>query len=293
MKQSYLIDIIAPSSPPKNKKWKRGIQILRDWGFKTRFSSNQISPSLFHAHTDYKRADFLNRAFLAKDSSIVWMLRGGYGFQKLIPSFIKKGSKTAKKKLFVGYSDGSALHLYLNQKNQVTLHAPTVSELAELSQKELNALKEVLLAEKKELVFNNLKQFGKSSHKVLKGRVTGGNLSLLSSSMGPSWLSSFKPSFLFLEDVNEEAYKVDRMLYHLLYAGALKSVRAILFGGFDPLNRKSFLKVLQSFSQACSTPLVYNLPCGHKKHYPLPFNTPACLTFQKNRACLTVSRVSI
>ena len=293
MKQASLIDIIAPSSPPKNNQWKKGIKILQSWGLKTRFPSSALDPYLFHSNRDQKRAFFLNQAFFSKDSFAVWMLRGGYGFQKLMPSFIKRYSKKAKKKLFIGYSDGTALHLYLNQQNQETLHAPTVSELADLTQKELSSLKGILLAEKKEIVFKNLKLFNSSFSGTLKGKIRGGNLSLLSSSMGVPWLSSFKSGFLFLEDVNEEDYKVDRMLHHLFYAGALKSVQAILFGNFNPLNKKSFLKALQSFSQVCSIPLIYDLPCGHSRRYPLPFNTPSSLTFQNGKACLTVSRVSI
>ena len=288
MKPDSLIDVIAPSSPPKGAKWKKGIKVLEDWGFRVRFPALALSPYSFHANTDKKRAFFLNRAFSSKESSIVWMLRGGYGFQKLMPSFIKKYSKRASKKLFIGYSDGTALHLYLNHKNQKTLHAPTVSELADLSQREIGRLKKILLGGENEVIFKNLKLFKKSSHQTLNGKIAGGNLSLLSSSVGTSWLSSFKSGFLFIEDVNEEAYKLDRMLCHLFYSGALKSIRAILFGDFNPLSRSSFLKVLKSFSQICSTPLVFNLPCGHQKKQPLPFNSSAQLSFQGSKVSLQV-----
>ena len=289
MKRNQLIDIIAPSSPPANSSWNKGIKILQDWNFKIRFSPFMLSPYLFHSNTDQKRAFFLHKAFSSKGSSMVWMLRGGYGFQKLLPSFIKKYS-TFKKKLFIGYSDGTALHLYLNHQRQETLYAPTVSELADLSQKELSSLKGILLGDKNEIVFKNLKLFQHSSHRALKGTIVGGNLSLLSSSIGTAWLSSFKSGFLFLEDVNEEPYKVDRMLYHLFYSGALKSIRAVLFGGFNPIGSQSFLKILKSFSQVCSVPLVYNLPCGHKSHYPLPLGAPAFLNLRNKTACLTVHK---
>ena len=316
MKQKQLIDIIAPSSPPKDNKWKKGVKILESWGFKVRFPASALSPYSFHANRDKNRAFFLNQAFSSKDSSIVWMLRGGYGVQKLLPYFIKKYPKK-NKKLFVGYSDGTALHTYLNQKNQKTLHAPTVSELAELSQKELNSLKQIILGQKREVIFKNLKFFNRSSYKTkdfdsnlaggqdshfhnktralqktsnktLKGKIIGGNLSLLSSSIGTAWLSSFKSGFLFLEDINEPAYKVDRLLHHLFYSGFLKSIRAVLFGDFKPVSHQDFQKVLKSFSQVCSVPLVYNLPCGHKKRQALPFNTPASLSFQNKTVHLTV-----
>lgn len=288
MKTSRLIDIIAPSSPPKNNQWKKEIQTLKNWGFKVRFPRSMLSPDCFHSNSNHRRSFFLNQAFFSKDSSIVWMLRGGYGCQKLLPSFIKKYSKRAERKLFIGYSDGTALHLFLNHKNQKTLHAPTVSELSDLSQKELFLLKNILLDNKKEAIFKNLKLFKASSLKLLKGKIIGGNLSLLSSSIGTSWLSSFKSGFLFLEDINEPAYKVDRLLYHLFYSGALKSIQAVLFGGFPPISSKDFQKILKSFSQVCSVPLIFNLPCGHKKRSPLPFNTPAELSFQGAQASLKI-----
>ncbi|MCY4321962.1 MAG: LD-carboxypeptidase [Bdellovibrionaceae bacterium] len=287
MEQRPLIDVIAPSSMPENRDWRKGIKILQSWGFKVRFNSSMLSPHLFHSNTDKKRSFFLQKAFSSKDSSIVWMLRGGYGFQKILDSYIKKSSKNFKRKLFIGYSDGTALHSYLNNKNQKTLHAPTVSELINLSQKELNLLKEILLGNIDKIMFKNLKVFNPSK-KTLKARIMGGNLSLLSSSIGTSWQSSFKKGFLFLEDVNEEAYKVDRMLYHLFYSGALKSIQAILFGGFNPIRSLDFLKVLKSFSKACSIPLVFNLPCGHKRKQPLPFNTSAQLFLRGSKADLEV-----
>ena len=288
MRQKQLIDIIAPSSPPKDTKWKKGIQILESWGFKVRFSDLALSPHSFHANSNQKRAFFLNKAFSSKDSSIVWMLRGGYGFQKLMPSFIKTYSKK-NKKLFVGYSDGTALHVYLNHHNKRTLHAPTVSELADLSKKELNLLEKVLLFPENKIIFRNLKLFKKSAPKKLKAKIIGGNLSLLSSSVGTSWLSSFKSSFLFLEDVNEEAYKLDRMLHHLFYSGSLKSVKAILFGDFYPLSQKSFLTVLKSFSKTSSIPFIFNVPVGHKRKQSLALGVSAELSFKAGKADLILN----
>ena len=89
MQKTQIIDIIAPSSPPKDNKWEKAIQILESWGFKVRFSSVALSPDLFHANSNQKRSFFLNKAFSSKDSSIVWMLRGGYGFQKTNAFFFK------------------------------------------------------------------------------------------------------------------------------------------------------------------------------------------------------------
>lgn len=280
--------IIAPSSPPKNNRWKKNFEILKSWGLTPDFPAFSLNPNFFHAHKDSKRAFFLKRAFDKKPPSFIWMLRGGYGCQKLQTSFPHLDLKGSK--LFIGYSDGTALHLYLNAKNKVSLHAPVVSELHELSARELSALKALLLGQKKQLRYNNLKilksKTAELSFKTWKGKITGGNLSLISTSIGASALPPFE--FLFLEDVNEPAYKIDRFLHHLLYAGALKSSKAILFGDFYPLKNKELEELLKNFSKSCPLPLVWGLPCGHQKRMPLFFNTPAQLSLGAEKASLTV-----
>jgi len=306
------VSIIAPSSPPKNKKWREGLKILKSWGLRVDFPDSSLNPDFFHSNSDLKRAFFLKRAWSQKSVSAVWMLRGGYGCQKVCSSF--SPSLLKENKLFIGYSDGTALHLYLNAKNELSLHAPTLSELRELSLKEQNTLRAVLLGQKKQLCFKNLKLFAPSlksffKKKVLyplktqssakqkklhssgsmsiKGKITGGNLSLISTSVGAFPFPSSE--FLFLEDINESAYKVDRLLHHLLYSGVLKSTKAILFGDFYPLKNKELQKVLQSFSQSCPLLFIYGLPCGHTKRMPLPLNTLSELSLTKEKASLTVN----
>ena len=300
------ISIIAPSSPPKNKTWRKSLKILKDWGLKVDFSDKSLSSYLFHANTDSKRALFLKKAFANQASSVIWMLRGGYGFQKLQFVFselvldFKKTFKKKQTKLFVGYSDGTVLHLYLNAKKKASLHAPTLSELESLSPKEQKTLRSVLLGETQQVVFKGLKVFvPKTLKSVFKkkrvkeletkpitGKITGGNLSLISTSVGTLKLPSTE--FLFLEDVHESAYKVDRMLHHLLYSGVLKSTKAILFGDFYPLKNKELQKIFESFSQSSSLPLVWGLPCGHSQRMPLPFNTKAELSLKGKQATLKV-----
>ena len=211
--------------------------------------------------------------------------------QKLLPSFIKNHSGKSKK-LFIGYSDGTALHLYLNSQNQKTLQAPTICDLPHLSPKELLILKQTVLGIKTEITFKKLTCWQNISGKgkILRARLRGGNLSLLSSSVGTVWFPSLHSHFLFIEEVNEEDYKVDRMLHHLLYSGALKGAKALLFGCFYPLKKKSLTQVLKSFSDVCKIPMIFGLPCGHKSpHYPLPFNSSAVLSILDNKAILKVS----
>ena len=290
LKTGDIVDIIAPSSAPQDNQWKKGLKILQSWGLKPRMAKGAISSWLFHSHTNKKRLAFLNQAFSCKDSFAVWMLRGGYGLQKLMSSFIKGNAKKESSKLFIGYSDSTALHLYLNGRNQKTVHAPHVCELPDLSKSHLSHLKNILFGMKKEIVFKDLSLPGKTAKKTLKAPIVGGNLSLLSSSVGTAWFPDFKPHFLFIEDVNEEAHKIDRMLHHLFYSGFLKKVKALLFGYFSPFSNRFFRSnILKSFSDVCSVPMVFGLPCGHNRNnQPLPFKTPARLIIQGDKAELKV-----
>lgn len=290
LKSGDIVEVIAPSSFPKGNQWKRGLDILQSWGLKPRLGKTALKPWLFHANTNKRRSHFLNQAFLNPSSSAVWMLKGGYGLQKLMPSFIKSFSRSIQNKLFIGYSDGTPLHFYLNSQNRPTWHAPVICELSELPENELMILKNMLLGIKKEIVFKHLKPLKVYTKRTLKAEIIGGNLSLLSSCIGLSWFRCLKPHFLFVEDINEEDYKVDRLLHHLFYSGCLEYTKVILLGSFYPLSRHTIKeKIIKSFSQVCRIPVISALPCGHKpRNHPLPFKIPAKLVIQKNKAVLTI-----
>ena len=288
LEKGDLIDIILPSSPIK-RKWKASAKILESWGLKPRIHRQAQETWMFHSQKNKKRSELLNQAFKNKDSKAVWMLRGGYGLQKIMSSFPKR----TPDKLFIGYSDGTCLHRFLNGKGQKTLHAPMLSELSSYPKKELKNLKEILFGEKKEVVFKNLRCMNFSFPKKTSFRLplVGGNLTVLSTSIGCSFFSPLKnPHILFLEDVNEEDYKIDRALHQLLLSGHLRKTKAILFGSFTPLTTPSLVKkVLNSFSETLKIPFVVGLPVGHsKKNSPLPLGSSSLLEFDKKQASLKV-----
>lgn len=290
LKPGDLVYIVQASSFVKNNNWKQAVKILKNWGLIPYISKLPEKPWIFHSDSNNKRLQDLNQAFLKSKSLAVWMLKGGYGMQKLMPDFIK----TYKKQdiLFIGYSDATAMHTYLNSQNVKTLHAPSICELSKLSQKQLLDLKSSLFGVTKKQIFTRLSVFKAAGQKCITSRIFGGNLSLLSSSVGTCWFPKLPAHFLFIEDVNEQAYNIDRMLHHLLYSGYLKNVRALLFGSFYPLTQNHFKKTfLESFSKASSIPLIFGMPCGHdlKHKRSLFFNTQAKLFIDQDKATLQVS----
>ncbi|MCY4513426.1 MAG: LD-carboxypeptidase [Bdellovibrionales bacterium] len=227
------------------------------------------------------------KSFENSHSKAVWCLRGGYGSQKLMEWFKDKPSH---KKLFIGLSDATAIHLRLNKWGWPSLHGPFVSDIPRLSKKDQENLRQILFGERKEQCFNNLRVFHPSKKKILKAPLIGGNLTVIQTSLGCSWVPGFSSHFLFLEDVNEEAYRLDRALHQLFFAGALKGVKALILGSFHPAKSAQIHKVLNSLSEFLKIPVVTGLPCGHiKNNQPLPFKTACELHFVKNtKACLKV-----
>ena len=279
-----IVDVIAPSSAPENSSWKKGVRILESWGLKVRVPSQMLKPHLFHSHKDENRLKFFKKAF-SSSSKAVWVMRGGYGAQKLLP-YVKKTD--IKKKLFVGFSDATAIHLFLNNNKKIpSLHAPSLGDLASLSQKDLQLLKETLFG-KKELSFplNPLNSYKSQS---LQAPIIGGNLTLLQSSLAVPWFQSLPSCFLFLEDTNEKPYQIDRMLYHLQFSGILKKVRAILIGSFYPLTNSHLKNFLIPFSKNFKKPILLGMPCGHgSKKAPLPLNTSAKVFISKGKAQIKI-----
>ncbi len=284
LKSGDCIDIVAPSSPPYNSQWTEGLKILQSWGLRPRYARGGFSKK----NSFQKQSLFLNQAFSNEDSSAVWAIRGGNGLQKLMPSFIKN-YPLKKQKIFIGYSDSSAMHFFLNSQRVKTVHAPMICELSKLSKNELSSLKKLLLGQKKEWAFK-LKPIKTTTEQTLKARLVGGNLTLLSTSVGTPWLRHFGPHFLFVEDVNERTDKLDRMLCHLFFSGTLKSTKAILFGHFSPLPAHSLKKVLKNFSDICPIPLIYGLSCGHARpNLPLPLGQQTYLFLQEKKAILKIN----
>ena len=290
LKKGDNIDLIAPSSFPVNKAWLEGVEILKDWGLNPCFPKDMIRQWLYHAHTNKKRSQFLQQAFKNKKSQFVWAIRGGYGLQKIMPDFIKN---KYPKKTFIGFSDATALHLYLNTVCKIpSLHAPFVADLPHLSKKQLSFLKKVLFGQQEEIVFSNLKYFGKiPKAKKIKSPLIGGNLSLISTSLSSPWFPIRKePYFLFLEDINEKSYSVDRFLHQLFFSGQMKSVKALFLGSFKPLKKEDLTYIfLKSFSEMSQIPIVMGFPVGHtSNNQPLPLGQMATLFVDKNKATVKI-----
>lgn len=286
LKKDDIVEIIAPGYLKNPEDIESARNFLIKIGLKPRIPKDLIGKDLFHSNKDEIRAKHLISAIEAKDSKAIWCLRGGYGAAKLLP-FLEKIKKPQKEKLLIGYSDITALHLFVNQKwGWKSLHASTLGEIANNSvgEKSTKELISLLFGKKKSFEFNDLKALNSQakSGEVITGKIIGGNLALIQTSLGTNWQIIGKNNILFFEDCDEEAYRIDRMLNHCLQAGVFKGVKAVLFGDFvnvkKPEEEKIIKEVIRNFSAKLEIPSFHLKNIGHGKlNYPLPLGSEGVL----------------
>ena len=280
LQKGDLIDVVAPAWPTSLSEMQKGVSFLKDQGFTVRLQKNILKKDFIYASGLKSRQEGFKKAIFARDSKAVLCLRGGYGSIHLLP-FLMKWEKPKNCKVFIGSSDVSVLHYFVNQKwNWPSLHGLMLFRLGDPSQplKEKREFVKVLKGDISTLHYKNLKPLNTSAKKaqVVKAPIIGGNLMTLQAMIGTDLPFKTKNKILFLEEVGEKAYRVDRILHHFLLAGVFQGVKAIVLGDF--LHREehsSFMfRTLLHFFSSLKCPVFKGLPCGHGRlQRLLPFNT--------------------
>ena len=287
LEKNDIVDIIAPASNSPLEKMDNGIEWVRSVGLIPRVLPGMINTDVFFAAPLKTQLEHLKHAIYS-DSKAIWCLRGGYGSMRLIPHLLKlRPPKRAK--LFVGFSDITSLHMFFNKQwNWPTIHGRTISQLSPENKNTVDRkfLTQMIYGERQERVFKNLKPLNDLARdtKLVKGSIVGGNLRIIQSSLGTSWELDAKGKILFIEDVAERGYSVDRMLEQMIQAKLIdRGLKAVVFGdfteGLEKDGRDLSLVAMKRFAARVPYPVLKGLPCGHghKLNYPLPFNTNSIL----------------
>lgn len=290
------IDVIAPASRPTHKVFKDSIKRLEAQGFKARFHPDIIQGDSFYAADEELQYKELRRALFAKDSKAVWCVRGGWGSQRFIPR-LQKLKKPKHKKIFMGFSDITALHLFLAQDwNWKTYHGSNLSAFgSKQSTKKVKQYLQLLSSPNGEQQFKLKLFLGKAAKKPIEGKLIGGNLSLLNHSIGTSFQAKLSNKILFLEDTGERGYQVDRYFVHMIQAGVLnKKIKAIVLGDFTEAlerNGRSHLEIaFHKLYERLQIPIYKGLPCGHGKvNEPLRLNSKSCISTGKSPSFIVQS----
>lgn len=287
LKQGDLIDIIAPGYPCSELDLAQGVQEIESWGYQVRYDKKILTPHFFHASNDQERFRQLKNALLNKQSKAVWCLRGGYGSNRLLP-LLAKLKKPQQSKLFVGLSDITSLHVFLNQKwNWPTIHGPLVDRIGKklLSAAHKEELQNLISGNLLEVNFNDIVPMNSIAKKTvqLRGQIVGGNLTVLQSGLATPYAVQPRRKILFIEDLGERGYRIDRMLEQFVQAKLLNNCHGILLGDFtggdEPSGENRVWEALERFSQLHDLPIWKGIQSGHGAiQRPLPLNVDAELT---------------
>lgn len=238
------------------------------------------------ANTDEERFEQL-RAALYSDSRAIWCVRGGYGANRLIPQLARLRKPKGPPKLFMGFSDITTLHVFLNQQwGWPTIHGPMVDRIGRglILEPQLAELHDIYFGDEPEVIFKNLKPMNAAARaaKTVRGAVTGGNLMTLQSTIGTRAPWDTRGRIVFLEEIDERGYRIDRLLEHLAQTGHFARARAIVLGEFlggaesDGSTRVPL--VLQRFADSLKIPVMAEVEAGHgEMQRPVPFETMAVL----------------
>lgn len=292
LKPNDLIDVIAPGYPVEQEVLEKSAQALEDLGYRVRVPKNLLQPDYFHSNSDLNRFSHLKAALTAKDSAAIWCLRGGYGSNRLIP-YLEKLKQPKLNKLFIGISDVTSLHLFLNQKwKWSTLHGTLLDRLGKktLPKEILTETLDVLTGNSDEVIFSNLVAINTAAKKVkdLKGTVVGGNFIVLQTSLGTKTQINLKKKFLFIEEYGERGYRIDRTFEHFKQAGAFRDCLGVLIGQFvggNELDGSSRIQeaVSRFALENPQLPVFTGVESGHGERLrPLPFNTEAKIIRNKD-----------
>jgi muramoyltetrapeptide carboxypeptidase len=284
------VGVIAPSSGIDDEDFAKAMQNMSNLGFKTKVGKYTKSVNGFLAGTDRERLEDLHWAFSDKEIDAVWCIGGGYGATRFMPNIdYKLISKNPK--IFIGYSDITALHTAIYQNcGLVTFHGPVAtSTFSEYAKKHVvNALMNPAANYKIELSPDNIASEEKHFKTEIiakgkaRGKLIGGNLSLLTAMSGtPFGLRNTKGKLLFIEDVGEKPYRLDRMFVQLKQSVNLRELAGIALGIFencDAPNNKSqtVLDVVKDQLGNLGIPVIYGLSFGHiRDQFTLPIGIEA------------------
>ncbi|MCI3939421.1 LD-carboxypeptidase [Chryseobacterium aahli] len=295
LKKGDKIAIISPAGAVEPAQLEKGIKLIKSKGFQPVLGENlytKFSNGYNYAGTEEQRTKDINWALNDSEISAIWASRGGYGCQHLIENLNLKGF-TKNPKWYIGYSDNTVIQSYLLKKGFASIHGQTIKTSSF-----------GVTDESYDLTFNILK--GKPLKYTLKsnhfnkegnveGELIGGNLALVYALLGTKYSFDFKDKILFIEDIGENFYALDRMIMSLELAGVFTKIKGLIIGGMtnmgDEKENKQYEESFDEFAYKLISdriskynfPTVFAFPNGHiHNNIPLIIGAEISLKAGKN-----------
>lgn len=295
LRKGDTIGLICPAGFMAAARTHMCVEVLHGWGFKTKIGNTVGNQHHYFSGSDEERRLDIQDMLDSPEIKAILCARGGYGTSRIIDHLNWKNFRK-NPKWIIGFSDVTVLHGHVFKKlKTASLHAPMAGAFADAGgEDDYNiTLKNALTGKK--LVYKTpphpLNKMG-----VCEGVLVGGNLSIVAHLMGSSSFPVVKNSILFLEDVGEYLYNIDRMLIQLERAGVFKQVSGIIMGGFSDLRDtitpfgKTIEEIIAERIGKYPVPTVWDFPVSHTpKNVALRVGMPHTLVVNKKGATLTNS----
>lgn len=292
LKKNDKVALIATAKVFAKKDLSPALALLKNWGLEVVLGPNCYAASHQFAGTDEQRKSDLQWALDDSKIRAIFCIRGGYGTNRIIDGInVEKFSKSPK--WVVGFSDVTILHAALQKNAYQSIHGPMPIQFGTKAYKNsLTALKDTL--------FGKVQTYKVKAHPLnrlgdAQGVLMGGNLSILCSMIGTASALDTNKAILFIEDVGEDLYRLDRMMIHLKRSGWLKSLSGLIVGHFTAMEDgipnfgKSSYEIIQEATQEYQYPVCFDFPAGHEPdNMPLIFGKKVQLKVRKGTTTLVV-----
>lgn len=288
------IAIVAPSGVIAPEVVEKGINWLHNKGFQLRLGNHILNPHFQFAAEDSQRLADLQAAMNDPEVDAILAARGGYGMLRLIGK-LDLTAFLRFPKWFCGFSDITAMHMLLNQYQVKSIHSCMLACLNE-NQKVPHSGEKLLQILQGELPVYEGETAADCIQGTASGELIGGNLSLLYSLRGTSYEPSVEGKILFIEDIGEYLYHIDRMLINLKLGGWFDDIAGLVVGHFSALKDhdlhfgKSYREIILEYTAHADYPVLFDFPAGHEdENVPLIIGQTTRLTVDADKWHLSQS----
>ncbi|KMQ63996.1 peptidase U61 [Chryseobacterium sp. BLS98] len=277
LKKGAKIAVISPAGAVDTSQLEKGIEMIKNRGFEPVLGEHlyaKFSNGYNYAGTETERLNDINWAFNDDSISAVWASRGGYGCQHLV-QHLKLKKFTENPKWYIGYSDNTVIQSYLLNKGFASIHGQTIKTSSfGVTDEGYDMIFDVLKGKMPKYALKS-HEFNKQGN--IEGELVGGNLALIYALLGTKYSFDFRDKILFIEDIGENFYALDRMIMSLELAGVFGKIKGLIVGGMtnmgDEKENKSYEESFDEFAYKLISdriskykfPVVFGFPNGHIK----------------------------
>jgi len=291
LKRGHRIGVVSPSYWLEKKGLGNAVTVFQKKGYEVQLGDSVYLKDGPFSGTPQQRAKDINQMFSDPNIDAIFCARGGYGANRVLP-LLDYDLIQSKPKIFMGYSDITAFLTSITQKTGlVTFHGPMLSTFKnKLVPYNLDTLVNVLSGKENIRIVepNELKPTILKSGKAI-GPLWGGNMCLLVNRLGTKNQLNTDGVILFIEDVDENLYAFDRMLFHMKEAGMFENIRGLIVGELTEIKDeiipfgKTTDEIILDVCGDLNIPIVTNFPCGHGNYQAtLPISLPVELRADNN-----------